>query len=208
MRSVLVATLALACFYSAAFAQSAAPSAQEIVKQQSSASQTACCTIPALTEVTISINKTINSQANHAGETFPITLAVPIIIDGKTLFPAGASGAGEIIHAEKSRFGGRAGELILAVRYLEHSGVRIPLRSLRYIAGQGKDRGDTAAAISIASAAVAPIGSVISMFITGGEVTVRTGTLAKAKTAALVSVSDSSTTTPTVNPTAEKGTTP
>jgi hypothetical protein len=171
---------------SSAFAQLEVPSDSKAIDPL--AAPSACCVIPALTEITLSIDKTINSQANHAGETFPITLALPIEIAGKTLVPAGATGIGEIVHAEKSRFGGRAGELILAVRYLDHGGIRLPLRSLRYIQGQGKDRGNTAAAISIASAAVALLGSVISMFITGGEVTIPAGTFAKAKTAAPVTV--------------------
>jgi hypothetical protein len=199
MRIVFAATCALAFCCSAAVAQSPAAPPQDGPLQQSvaaSAAQAACCAIPSLTEVTITIDKTINSQANHAGETFPITLAVPIIIDGKILIPAGTSGTGEIVHAAKSRFGGRAGELILAVRYFDYGAVRIPLRSLRYIEGHGKDRGDTAAAISVASAAVAPIGGVISMFITGGEVTVPAGTLAKAKTAASVSIPDAAAVSP------------
>jgi hypothetical protein len=203
MRSVFVAMVAAALFSVPASAQAPTQSEQDIAHQQS---PTACCAIPALTEVTITIDKMINSQANRAGEIFPITLAVPIIVDGKTLFPAGAPGSGEIVHAAKSRFGGRAGELILAVRYLEHGGVRVPLRSLRYVEGRGKDRGDTAAAVGVVVGGV--VGGIASMLITGGEVTVPAGTLAKAKTAVLVSVPDISPTSATTSPTTEKGSTP
>ena len=191
MRFRAAAACASVFLASSAYAQSAMPNVPNAVDLQSPPAGIApatCCAIPALTDITLTIDKTINSQANHAGESFPITLALPLEIGGKTLLPAGATGFGEIVHAAKSRFGGRAGELILAVRYLEHGGVRVPLRSLRYIEGRGKDRGDTAAAISMASAAVAPIGAVISMFITGGEVTIPAGTFAKAKTAVAVTV--------------------
>jgi hypothetical protein len=140
-----------------------------------------CCAIPALTVVDIEILATMNSQANHIGEKFPIRLAKPIVVDGKILVPAGATGSGDVVHAAKSRFGGKAGEMILAVRYLEHGGVRIPLRSLRAGVGQGQDNSSTAAAAAIAGGAV---GGVLSMFITGGEVNVPAGTMMTAKTSA------------------------
>jgi hypothetical protein len=210
MRLLLASAFALQFLSVAAFAQLplASDSAATINQSSAAPAQATCCIVPALTDVTITINKTINSQANHAGETFPITLAVPIVIDGTTLVPAGTSGAGEIVHAAKSRFGGRAGELILAVRYFQHGDIRIPLRSLRYIEGRGKDRGDTAAAISIASSAIAPIGGVISMFITGGEVNILSGTPAKAKTAAAVTVPNAAEHPSAINSTPEKGSNP
>lgn len=139
----------------------------------------ACCTIPALTEVEIEILATLNSQANKIGEKFPLRLAKPIIIDGKILVPAGAAGSGDVVHAAKSRFGGKPGEMILAARYLEHGGRRIPLRSLRpTVRGQGKDNTETAAVVAIA------VSGVLSMFITGGEVNVPTGTVMSAKVSA------------------------
>lgn len=100
----------------------------------------ACCTVPALTEVEIEILAPLNSQANRIGEKFALRLAQPIVIDGKTVVPAGAAGSGDVVHAAKSRFGGKPGEMILTARYIDHQGVRIPLRSLRpSMRGQGKD---------------------------------------------------------------------
>jgi hypothetical protein len=145
----------------------------------------ACCEIPALTPVQIQFQSTINSQANQIGEKFPIKLSMPIELDGKILVPAGTPGVGEIVHAAKSRFGGKAGELILAVRSLDYQGTTIPLRSLRYLdnskSGQGKDNTGTAAAAAMAVGA-------LSLFITGGEVTIPQGTIAIAKTSAAVTV--------------------
>ena len=149
-----------------------------------------CCTIPALTEIQFEFTSTINSQANKIGEIFPIKLSAPIMVDGGEVVPAGTVGIGEIIHAAKSRFGGKAGELILAVRSLDYQGTKIPLRSLRYqpvkTPGRGRDNGDTAAAVAIAGGA---IGGVVSMFITGGEVNIPAGTIAFAKTSAPVTIS-------------------
>ncbi|MEK6638048.1 MAG: hypothetical protein AABY88_08200 [Pseudomonadota bacterium] len=103
----------------------------------------------------------------------------PISINGQVIVPAGVTGSGDVVHAAKSRFGGKPGELIIAVRYLEHQGQRIPLRSLKFGTGSGKDNGGTAQAIGIAGGAV---GGLVSMFITGGEVNVPAGTIAQAKT--------------------------
>ena len=142
---------------------------------------TTCCAIPALTAVSIEILSTVNSQANKIGEKFAIRLKEPISVNGQVIVPAGAIGSGDVVHAAKSRFGGKPGELIIAVRYLEHQGQRIPLRSLKFGTGSGKDNGGTAQAIGIAGGAV---GGLVSMFITGGEVNVPAGTVGQAKTSA------------------------
>ena len=135
-----------------------------------------CCTIPALQDVSIKFGATVNSQANKIGEKIPISLAEPIVVNGVEIVPAGAKGEADVVHAAKSRFGGKAGELIVGVRFIEHAGVRIPLRSLRYSKGQGKD--NTGAAI-----AVGVVAGLASLFVTGGEVTIPEGTVAYAKIA-------------------------
>ena len=76
---------------------------------------------------------------------------------------------------------GKAGELVLAARYLDYQGTRIPLRSLRYGKGQGKDNVDTAAIVGFA------VSGLITPFITGGEVRIPAGADVWAKVAADVS---------------------
>lgn len=139
--------------------------------------------LPALTSVRIEILETMNSATSRIGAYFPIRLADPIGLPDGGQIPAGVSGMGQVVHAAKSRFGGKPGELILAVRYLDHNGVRIPLRSLTFGAARGSDRTNTAAAVGIAGGAA---GAMLGMFITGGEVNVPAGTLARAKTSAPV----------------------
>jgi hypothetical protein len=175
MRKLILGFAVAQALTSVAHAQTAPPT-------EAAASAAACCTIPALTEIKIEIGATINSQTNRIGEHFPIRLTDPIVVDGKTIVPAGATGQGDIVHAAKSRFGGKAGELLLAVRYIEHQGVRIPLRSLRYVPMHGKSRVDEAAAVAIA------VSSVLAFMMTGGEVNIPAGTHAVAKTAAEVVV--------------------
>jgi hypothetical protein len=164
-------------------AQSAAQTGEQIIEPVvtlPSMPQAAesCCSIPALTPVVIKLNKVMNSQANRIGETFEFTLAAPIIIGGEILVPEGTAGSGDVVHAAKSRFGGRAGELVLVARYLSYQGVRIPLRSMRFDAAPAKDNSGNAMAAGII---VSPI---LSFLITGGEVNIPEGTVANAKTAA------------------------
>jgi hypothetical protein len=137
--------------------------------------------LPALTPVRIEILETMNSATSKIGAYFPIRLAEPIDLPGGVHVAAGISGMGQVVHAAKSRFGGKPGELILAVRYLDHHGARIPLRSLTYEIRRGLDNTDTAAAVNIAV-------GVVAMFITGGEVNIPAGTRANAKTSAPVAL--------------------
>jgi hypothetical protein len=140
-------------------------------------------TVPALTEVAIEILADLGSRTSQQGDTFPLRLAAPVVIDGVELIPAGTPGVGEVIHAKKSGGSGAAGELVLAARYLEVGGARLPLRSLRFDA-TAKDRMRTVETIELASAAVMPVASFIGFFIKGDQLSLASGSVLTAKTAA------------------------
>jgi len=141
----------------------------------------ACCVLPALTPVRIEFLATLNSRLSKIGDHFPIRLAASVDVAPGFQLPAGIEGSGDVVHAAKGGFAGRPGELLLAVRYLEYRGARVPLRSLTFVEDRGKDRGNTAFAVAIAGGLV---GGVAAMFITGGEVNIPAGTIAYAKTSA------------------------
>ena len=130
--------------------------------------------IPALTPVAIRIEQELGSKLSHSGDTFRISLAEPVLVEGTELVPAGVQGMGEVVHAKKGGFGGAAGELVLAVRYLEVDGRHLNLRSLAYL-GRGKDNTDLTAAVGIAAGFPA-------LFINGGNTVVPPGTIVTAKT--------------------------
>ncbi|MBC7986349.1 MAG: hypothetical protein H7X93_06715 [Sphingomonadaceae bacterium] len=132
----------------------------------------ACCVVPALTEVSIEIVDPVNSRSSQRGDRFAIRLSVPLVVEGRTVLPAGNPGVGEVVHAARARMGGKAGELILAARYLEHDGRQIPLRRFRF-GGTGVDRSTAAVVTSI----VVPVAG---LFIAGGEVDIPAGTVASA----------------------------
>jgi len=143
-----------------------------------------CCTVPARTPIEIELLDTMNSKANHNGDRFAFRLAAPLAIDGHVVIPAGTPGVGEVVHAERARFGGRAGELILAARYLDLGGTQIPLRTLRFGLQHGRDSSATINTLNIAAAAAMPALSMLGYLIAGGEVNVPAGTHASAQIAA------------------------
>ena len=130
--------------------------------------------IPATTPLEFEFLSIINSKTSKIDEMFPIRLTKPILVDGQPVVPAGTTGEGQVVHAAKSGFGGKPGELIVTVRYLDYQGVRIPLRRFRMGGlGIGEDRGGEAFGVSM----VVPLAG---FFMSGGEKTIPTGTHANA----------------------------
>ena len=142
-----------------------------------------CCTIKALTPVRLAITSPLASNTVSTGQTFSFALSEPILLDGGRSIPAGTPGQGEIVHAAHSGMAGKAGELVLAARYLDYHGVRIPLRSMRFGKG-GKDQTGTANAVALGAALVAPVAGIFALAITGGEVRIPIGAIAEAKISA------------------------
>jgi hypothetical protein len=153
--------------------------------------------IPALTPVRIAIKAHLGSKISLGGQTFPIELAQPIVVDGRELLPAGTAGMGEVVHAKKSGGSGASGELILAARYLEVGGKRLRLRSLNF-AQAGEDKIGTAIVASM-------VLSFAGFLVKGKGIDVPEGAEAWAKTAELF-VLDPPAPAP-VSPPPEQGTT-
>lgn len=143
----------------------------------------ACCTVASRTLLEIEILDTLNSKDNRNGQSFNFRLAAPLTIDGRVLIPAGTPGVGEVVHAARARAMGKAGELILAARYLDLNGTRVPLRTLRFGREQGRDNSGTVNTIGMVSAATVPVASMVAFLISGGEVRVPAGTRATAQIA-------------------------
>jgi hypothetical protein len=119
----------------------------------------------------------LGSKLSVSGQTFPISLAEPIMLDGQELIPAGATGMGEVVHAKKTGVG-VGGELVLAARYLDFNGQQIRLRSMQ-LGGKGKD--NQALAFAVGAAVGLP-----GLLIRGKHIEVPEGSLATAKIAAQV----------------------
>lgn len=132
--------------------------------------------MPAGTMIEIRIDEAVNSKTHKTGDWFAISLSQPLTHEGTTLIPAGTQGRGQVVHAAKSSWGGKAGELILAARYLELNGQQIALRGLKM--GARGQSNETVALV--AGAAATPL----TFVITGKNADIASGTLATAKLSA------------------------
>lgn len=132
--------------------------------------------LPAGTVVELVLTKQVGSKLSKRGDRFGIRLAQDLKLDGVVVLPAGIEGEGEVIHAAPGKMGGGPGELLLAARFLDRDGVRVPLKALK-MGSAGKDNVDNAV---IAGMLVGPF----ALFVQGGEVVIPSGTLANAKLAA------------------------
>ncbi|KTE05827.1 hypothetical protein ATE71_17525 [Sphingopyxis sp. H115] len=136
--------------------------------------------LPAGTIIEIRIDEPVNSKTHETGDWYGISLARPIMLGDTVLIPAGTPGRGQVVHAAKSSWGGKAGELILGARYLEFEGRQIALRGMK-LGGVGGHNEGLAFATSVAGGVVA---MPLVFAINGKNADIPVGTLATAKLAA------------------------
>lgn len=127
---------------------------------------------PRDTEIVLEMLDTVSSKTHARGDTFRMRVAAPLVVDGQVLVPAGAPVHGEVVHAAGTRFGGEAGELILAARHVELDGRRIPLRAFQTGLGRNRER-LAATVLVVASPAV--------LLVRGKHVEIAAGGLSTAR---------------------------
>lgn len=130
------------------------------------------------TPIRIEVAETVSTKTHVKGAYFAIRLAAPIMHEGKVIVPAGATGQGQIVDSGRPEIGGGPAKLVLAARWIEYDGKRIPVRTFRFGAG-GENRSNTAMAVSMI-----PYVGVVGIFVKGGEVTIQPGAVGDAKLAA------------------------
>ena len=135
----------------------------------------ALVTVPALTPVFVRIDTEISSKTNKNGDRFGITVAEDVRVGEQIVIPAGSVGEGEVIHAAKPGAGGKAGELILAARFVQVGDTQVRLRSFA-LGVAGKDH-------SVDSLATSFVAGPFALFVHGGVVIVPRDTVGGAKTA-------------------------
>jgi hypothetical protein len=129
--------------------------------------------LAALTPVTLVIDDTISSNTNHNGDRFALHVANDVKAGDAVLIPAGSAGEGEVVHAARSRGGGKAGELILVARFVMVGDKKVLLRSFE--AGSGTDHSPAAIATAILAGPAA-------FLVKGGAFVIQAGSVATAKT--------------------------
>ena len=83
-------------------------------------------TVPEGTDLTVLLDQSLSSMENHPGDMFQASVAVPIVIDGKTVIPKDARVKGHVVDAQAS---GRLSGTARLVLTLDRRGRR---RIIRY----------------------------------------------------------------------------
>lgn len=154
--------VALATFHAAAqetsvaVAPPASAPAEPIVATEPAAPEAVngAAELAAGTMIEIRIEEAVNSKTHKTGDWYPLSLSQPIMLGDAVLIPAGTTGRGQVVHSAKSSWGGKAGELILAARYLEFEGRQIPLRGMK-LGGVGRNNEGLAFGATVAGGLVA-----------------------------------------------------
>ncbi|WP_448661276.1 hypothetical protein ACG3SL_11570 [Sphingomonas sp. CJ20] len=116
----------------------------------------------------------LSSKTSKIDDWFAVRLTKPVSIGDTLVLPVGTPGKGQVVHAAKAGGGGKAGELIVTVRYLDVAGQRVPLRRFRMGSLDiGADRRDEALGVGL----VVPFGGFL---VRGGEKTIAAGALGNA----------------------------
>jgi hypothetical protein len=132
-----------------------------------------CCTLLDGSPVELEIADVLNTMTLKRGDRFRIRLHAPVSVAEGIVLPAGVEGVGEVVHVEPGRASGKAAELILAARYLDHLGKQVKLRGMK-LSTSGSNRTGMVAGVSIAI-------SVFAAFIHGGNIEIPAGTVVSAK---------------------------
>ena len=140
-----------------------------------------CCRVPAGVVVEIALANRVSTKHQKTGDTFALKLAEPLIFEHRILAPAGAPGVGEVIQATRPGMGGKPAKLVLAARYVEVRGRRVPLEGLQ-LAASGKSEAMAAQAVGLSGIAFGPLGF-IGLAVPGGNVDFAAGTAATAELA-------------------------
>lgn len=121
--------------------------------------------LPAETEIHLRLLEPVASNTHKHGDRFKLEVVEAVAVDGDVVIPAGAACVGEVVHAAKAGFGGKAGELILASRFIQVGDREVKLRS--FSAAKGTDRANLALGLSIV---------VVGIFVQGNNIVLPAGT--------------------------------
>lgn len=130
--------------------------------------QTACCILKAGTPIKIEIMDSVSSETSVRGSKFRIRLSESIMDGENVIVPSGATGIGEVIDSHPAGYSGKPAELVLAARYIEYHGVKIPIRKFKILV-TGQNQTNSAMVVGLAF-------GVVGALVKGGEIVVPAGT--------------------------------
>ena len=78
--------------------------------------------IPAGARLSVRVTEKLSSDTARVGQPFHGTLAAPVVVNGRTMFPQGAAVTGQVLHVKSSGRLSSPGELTLALRTIRYNG--------------------------------------------------------------------------------------
>jgi hypothetical protein len=178
--------LATVCFCSIVFAQTAdkgttstlsdAKSINVVSDTHENTKPNQSRVLPARTSVRLTLINPVGSKTAISGEQFPLTVSEDIKVEGVVVIPQGTPAIGEVIHAQKAKGFGKAGELLVTVRHIDLNNTKIKMRSFQPL--QGNNNTSTAMAVSSI-----PYVGVFAGFVQGDDIQMPAQTQVLAQTA-------------------------
>lgn len=175
----------LCLFASAAVAQTApqtetTPAAPAPVEQPAPAQPAAppaaapnTSVVPNGTPIVVEIVNLVTTRTAMRDDMFDLKLAEPVMLNGTAVIPAGTPGKGQVVDASKPGMGGKPGKLVLAGRYLDLNGRKVPIKALN-LNLTSRDASGQAVAVGMAV-------GIIGLAVQGGQMEVPPGTKGHAK---------------------------
>jgi hypothetical protein len=163
LSSVLVAMLAIAgCGQSGSAPESAAENegGSAPAAARPAAPEFESIVLPAGTSLEVTVDQTVSSKTNNAGDQFAASVAAPVVVNGKQVIPRGASITGTVTNAKSAgRFKGNA-ELSLTLGSVRVGGRDYELQSSTFTEATGSRGKRTAVTTGVGAAAGAVIGAI------------------------------------------------
>ncbi len=148
--------------------------------------------IPARTPVKFFLDTLVSTKTAVPGQQFQLTVAEDVLINNKILIVKGTPATGEVIHAQKAKGFGKAGELLVTIRYIDLNGQRIKMRSFQPY--QGSSKATTALVVS-----QIPYVGLFAGFVQGGNIEMPPQTLVQALVATDTAISVTSNPVPVIS---------
>ncbi|WP_432769672.1 MAG: hypothetical protein HEQ22_02705 [Sphingopyxis sp.] len=130
-------------------------------------------TLPANTEVLLSVNEELSTKKNEEGDTFYLTVVHNVVQDGFVVIPKGARATGEVTWKTGKGAFGKSGKMEIEMRYVDVGGNRIPLIGTFRQEGEGNTVA-TVAAVALVWVAAPFITGKTGRIPAGRELSVRT----------------------------------
>jgi hypothetical protein len=124
----------------------------------------------------------VSSKRSKPDDYFELHVLEPVFVNGQIVIPAKARAVGQVIDSQKSGIFGTPAKLLIAIRYADVGGKRIPMRF--YEPRFGTDRTNVGIGIG-----VVPLVGIFAAFLHGGQIILPIGTVLVAKVAKDIPVS-------------------